>query len=108
MFSAHGVGGVHSILPDLSRLSHAQKDELIHALWGMVQRLTATVDALTDEIGELKGRLAKDSHNSSKPPSSDGLRKPKSLRKVSGKKRGGQKGHAGVISRPYGSIWIAA
>jgi transposase len=57
------------------------------------------VQALLAEVQELKEQLAtalKDSHNSSKPPSSDGLkRKPKSLREKSGKKRGAQPGHAG-------------
>ena len=69
-------------LPDLLALTHEQKDDLIRALY---RRLV-----------ELEARVLKDSHNSSKPPSSDGLRKkPKSLRRASGRKPGGQKGHAG-------------
>jgi transposase len=47
-------------------------------------------------IQELERRLKTDSHNSSKPPSSDGLRrKTHSLRSKSGQKSGGQEGHSG-------------
>ncbi len=59
-------------------------------------QLQAQVAALAVQVETLQARLAKDSHNSSKPPSSDGLaRKPKSLRKLSGRKPGGQLGHRG-------------
>jgi transposase len=55
---------------------------------------------LLERVQELEGRLAKDSHNSSKPPLSDGLgRKTKSLRKRSGRKTGGQLRHRGETLR---------
>jgi transposase len=55
--------------------------------------------ALRSEHQVLRGRIEKDSHNSSKPPSSDGpggpKRVPKSLRGTSGRRPGGQLGHEG-------------
>lgn len=47
-------------------------------------------------MSDLEGRLAKNSRNSSKPPSLDGFKpKPKSQRKAKQNPSGGQKGHAG-------------
>ena len=76
-------------LPNLAQLTSEQKDELIRTLFEQVLTLSARVE-------QLLARWSKDSHNSSKPPSSDGLsKKPKSLRRASGRKRGGQQGHDG-------------
>src|SRR6266516_4458887 len=54
------------------------------------------ISQLSEQVKGLQERLAKDSHNSHLPPSSDRFsRQPKSLRKKSGKKPGGQEGHPG-------------
>lgn len=77
---------------DLSSMTHDQKDALIMQLAELVERMQSRIDIL-------EGQLAQNSRNSSKPPSSDGLKppkpKPKSLRGKSGKRSGGQSGHKG-------------
>jgi transposase len=75
-------------LAELEALTRVQEQQ-IGALHQLVEQLQARVQ-------ELEARLAKDSHNSSKPPSSDGLkRKTKRLGTKSGKKAGGQPGQRG-------------
>jgi len=61
-----------------------------------IKTLEGVIDSLQERIKTLEGQQAKDSHNSSLPPSSDRFVRPvKSLRQKSGKKPGGQKGHRG-------------
>ncbi|HET7623352.1 MAG TPA: IS66 family transposase [Gemmatimonadaceae bacterium] len=61
--------------------------------------IVSLITPLVDHISRLEAQISKDSHNSSKPPSSDsvrGQRHPKSLRGKSGKRPGGQPGHPGT------------
>ena len=64
-------------------------------------QMKAMMEAMEARIQVLEDRLAKNSSNSGKPPSSDGYQKPapKSLRKRHGRKSGGQTGHQGNTLR---------
>lgn len=71
----------------------------IRALFEAQAKLIRAMEA---RIQALEDQLAKNSRNSSNPPSSDGLKKPKpkSRRQKSGKPSGGQKGHVGYRLEP--------
>jgi len=66
------------------------------AVVSLIEMLVDRINKLEEEVAQLKVQINKDSHNSSKPPSSDWHRSPpKSLRTKSGNSSGGQPGHEG-------------
>ena len=81
--------------PDFTseQLADLDKETLI----AIILELREIVIKQASQIQELQDQLAKNSKNSGKPPSSDGLKKPRtrSLRKKEGRQSGGQKGHKG-------------
>lgn len=95
--------------------TYSELAELVSVLNAQLSVLTQKFNALDDEVnvlrtenaalkarvGELEAQVRTNSRNSSKPPSSDGLGKPspKSLRKASGRRPGGQAGHEGTTLR---------
>jgi|GEM_PF-3894877 len=72
------------------RAANARLRQVIQAKDTEISILRAQAETLRTEVAELRGRLAQNSRNSSRPPSSDGLGKPapKSLRKKTGRKPG--------------------
>src|SRR5215831_19251426 len=71
-----------------------QGKEAVRALVGELMALILTLQA---RLEALEDHLGKNSRNSSKPPSSDGLQKPRphNLPQSSGRKSGAQPGHEG-------------
>src|SRR5438128_2827804 len=75
----------------------------VDAVIGVIEQLQAVVTAQQEQIAALSARVKEledqaktTSRTSSKPPSSDGYRRPpRSLRQRSGKAVGGQPGHPG-------------
>jgi len=87
-------------LPAILQARPETDEELVQLLTRLVELVhqqAVIIRQQQETIRALQNRLAKNSRNSSKPPSSDGLEKPcpRSLRKPSGRKSGGQVGHEG-------------
>jgi transposase len=80
--------------PEDIHAAYLQGEEAIQALVGELTTLILTLQA---RVAALEDHLGKNSRNSSRPPSSDGLQKPRphNLRQRSGKKSGAQPGHEG-------------
>jgi len=78
---------------DSNQLAELDQETLISIILTLHERVREQ-DAV---IQSLRDQLAKNSRNSGRPPSSDGLKKPRtrSLRKKTGRRSGGQKGHQG-------------
>ena len=77
----------------------AEKDAIIAELTKTIETLVKRIEVLENEVARLK----KDSHNSSKPPSSDIVKLKKTVQKRTTKKRkrGGQPGHKKHTRKPF-------
>ena len=78
---------------ELLVLAETNPTLLVEIIFALQERL----GELEQRVTELESQRKQDSSNSNKPPSSDGLAKPKpkNLRKDQGRKPGGQPGHPG-------------
>ena len=89
---------------DIIKVYEAGPDAVVALIQGLINthqkqiaELATTIEKLQTRVDELESQVKKNSHNSSKPPSTDGFKKQRGQRglKKSRKKPGGQKGHEG-------------
>ena len=71
--------------------------ELLGQIEDQMMTLSKTLQDQADAIKELQAKLSKDSSNSGKPPSSDGLAKKKTLPRTESQRKKGQKPNGGQV-----------
>ncbi|KJJ83558.1 transposase IS66, partial [Candidatus Omnitrophus magneticus] len=83
-------------LPNKEEIRKAYK-EGEDSVVNLFEKMIDYIEMLSVQVKDLQSQVSKSSKNSSKPPSSDGYKKPRtsSLRDRSDKKTGGQNGHQG-------------
>ncbi|UKS24258.1 IS66 family transposase [Paenibacillus sp. HWE-109] len=77
-------------LEEIKQISHSSPDQIEKVITKLLERITE----LENRVAELERQLGLNSKNSSKPPSSDGFRKPANSR-IAGGKKGAPLGHEG-------------
>ena len=87
------IRDLHKRFQEISSKCTLCNPELIE----FILQLLTIIEGLEEEVKVLRDQLSTDSHNSHRPPSTDGVRKRfiKILRQSNGKKQGGQRGHKG-------------
>ena len=75
-----------------------QRDERIATL----EKQVAELSKVNAELAEKVAKLSKNSSNSSKPPSSDIVKPPKTKQADGPRRQGGQSGHKGFNRQPFG------
>ena len=72
-----------------------ERDEILALIQTDPETIVTIIQTLEKRIADLERQLNMNSRNSSRPPSTDGFKRPQKKRKRTGKLPGGQEGHKG-------------